>query len=261
MLPGTYVSNEEIFQVIKQCCYNFSSQIQVFKSAYNTILAVLYTREDSLWAIKQDRLENEICPSHTFHNSTSSLPSNPVSQKSKFKSFHEELNLKITTDWQISYLGSTILYNIKLMLSNRGMLVVSHAAFPEGNFLPKEEFFFYHYATQSELQCKCTYNGTEWHLWSSAAHTPEPAPLSPSLSSAEHSPSSNPAPERAVSVVLRHLWVITCVADEHHGLTPYKYSMAIPQSHSSLPRKQSNIPRRLQPFWTVSQLWAGILQL
>lgn len=161
MLPGTYASNEEIFQVIKQCCYNFSSQIQVFKSAYNTILAVLYTREDSLWAIKQDRLENEICPSHTFHNPTSSLFSNPVSQKSKFKSFHEELNLKITTDWQISYLGSTILYNIKLMLSNRGMLVVSHAAFPEGNFLPKEEFFFYHYATQSELQCKCTYNGTE----------------------------------------------------------------------------------------------------
>lgn len=151
MLSGTYGSNEEIFQVIKQHCYNFSSHSQVFISIYNTILAVLYTCEGSLWAVKQDRLEKEICPSHTFHNPTSSLPSNPVSQKSKFKSFHEELNLKITTGLQRGYLGSTILHNIKLILSNRGMLVVSHAAFPEGDFLLKEEFFFYRYATQSEL--------------------------------------------------------------------------------------------------------------
>lgn len=115
------------------------------------ILAVLYTREDSLWAIKQDRLEKEIHPSHTFHSPTSSLPSNPVRQKSKFKSYHEELNLKITTGWERSYLGSTTLYNMKSILSNRDMLVVSHTAFPKGNFLLKEEFFFYHYATQLEL--------------------------------------------------------------------------------------------------------------
>lgn len=112
---------------------------------------MLYAHEDSLWAIKQDRLEKEICPSHTFQNPTLSPSSNPVCQKSKFKSFHEELNLKITTGWERSYLGSTILYNIKSILSNRGMLVVSHTAFPEGNFLLPEEFFSYHYATQLEL--------------------------------------------------------------------------------------------------------------
>lgn len=151
---------------------------------------MLYTHEDSLVAITHDRLEKEICPSHTFHHPASSLPSNPVSQKSKLKSFHEELNLKITTGWERSYLGSTILYNIKSTLSNRGMLVVSHAAFPEGNSLLKEEFFFYHYTTQSELWCKCiTMAQSDTYGARSAAHTPQPAPLS----SAEHCPCRNPA--------------------------------------------------------------------
>lgn len=126
----------------------------------------------------------------------------------------EESNLKITTCWERSCFGFTILYNIKstlkINLSNRGISPVKLHCPPGRPLLPQREILLssLHY----NWRCKASTLILAQSETYGAAHTSRPAHLSTLLSSAERSPSNNLAPERVASTVFlnpfRHLWQI-----------------------------------------------------